>query len=89
MAAREGCPEAIRFNIQDTFCRVDLADDESDFNSDSNLESDEQPEASTDGAPDGDTNMVAGQASIKGNREAIVVDGLPMDEDASIGLFHS
>ena len=60
------------------------------FNSNFNLELDyEHTETSTDDAPNGDTDMVAGQASIKGNREAIVVDGLPMDEEASIGLFHS
>ena len=72
VAAREGGPNAIRVDIQDAFCMVDLADDDSNFN----LESEDHIEASTDKALDGDTNMTAGQASGKGNLEAIVVKGI-------------
>ena len=69
---------------------VDLVDDDSDFNTNFDLESDdEHMKAYTDDAPDGDTNMASGQASSDGNPEAIVVDGLPMEEEPSVGLFHS
>ena len=33
--------------------------------------------------------MAAGQTNSEDNPEAIVVDGLPMDEEASVGPFHS
>ena len=74
VAAREGVTIVIRFNIQGVFRSVALADDNSDFDSDFGLESDEHTEASTDKAPDGNTGMVAGQASSKGNPEKIVVE---------------
>ena len=68
---------------------MDLADDNSDFDSDFNLDLGEHIEASTDKTPVGDTNMTAGQASSRGNPEAIVVNGLPSEEEASVGLFYS
>ena len=43
----QGVPEAIRFNIQDAFCMVDLAENDSDFDSIFDLKSDEHIEAFT------------------------------------------
>ena len=69
---------------------MDLKDNDSDLDSDFNLESSNaHTEASTNDTPDGDTNMAAGQASINSNLEAIVIGGLPVDKEASVGLFHS
>ena len=69
---------------------MDLKDDKSDLNSDFDLESsDEHTEASTVDTPDSNTDMTAGQESSESNLEAIVIDGLPADEEASVDLFHS
>ena len=88
-AAREGGPDAITFNIHDSLRMVDPADDNSDSDRILNLEAEEYTEASIDEALDSNINMASGQASSDGNPEAIVVDGLPMEEEPSVGLIHS
>ena len=89
MATREGVPDTTRFNIQDAFRMVDLADDDSDFDSDFDLELEDHTEASTYKVLDGEINMATCQASSNGNHEAIVVDGIPMKKESSVCLFHS